>query len=545
MTTSRLRRFALAVIVLALLAGGLVLGHDHVSQPADAVLVATEVPAMPVTTPAGALTASWFCPGVRAPADGSSTGVVSVLNPSDSIVKATLTVVPSQGEPVARALEVKERSRLDVNLASVAAAPYAAALVEIVGSAGVVEQSETSASGGQSGPCSVGASPSWFFADGATTVDASYVLLAFNPFPDDAIVDFSFSTEEGTRTPQPLQGFVIPARSLRVIDVGSQVQRNTQVSLSAVARAGRFVLGRQQRYSGARKGLVASLATPSPGTAWWFPDVDKGAGSQQRFAIYNPGKVDQQVTLSLFPAAGAVVPDAVDPSAPTTSADTSTTAASPSTSAPATVPLVTDGAPIVATVSAGSSVIVDLAQNPAVPVGRYSASLTADGPGVVIEHVIDVTAAGQSGTSSMLGSRYTSESWLVVGSSSVGGADVVTIANATGAPNTITVATLGPAGSTPVTGFTSLVVPAAGLVQIDLVALAIAGKPLTVTGSTDLIVSRTTTATKVGLSVSLGIPSGHLTVPIGAATDDGTAGTGTDTATTEPSTTSESPTTSA
>ena len=76
------------------------------------------------------------------------------------------------------------------------------------------------------------------------------LLALFNPFPDDVIVDITFTTPEGVRSPPEFDGFVIPGQRVIAIDVGAVVSRHPQVSASIVARTGRLVVERLQSFDG-------------------------------------------------------------------------------------------------------------------------------------------------------------------------------------------------------------------------------------------------------------------------------------------------------
>src|SRR5262249_42165479 len=147
---------------------------------------------------------------------------------------------------------------------------------------------------------------------------------------DDAIVDVSFAADDGPRTPTALQGYVVKARTLRVIDVAATVQRDTLVSASVVARNGRVVVGRFQSLPYApRKGFVATLAESGGGSQWWFANGQKGDGVAERLVLYNPFDDDTSANVTIFPAdptKGAPVPLTYSvPSHQRVSVDVSTT----------------------------------------------------------------------------------------------------------------------------------------------------------------------------------------------------------------------------
>ena len=80
-------------------------------------------------------------------------------------------------------------------------AEWVSALVEINNGTAAVEHTVSGPLGADVAPCSPAGSDHWYFADGSTTVDARELLFLFNPFPEDAIVDLSFSTEDGRVAP--------------------------------------------------------------------------------------------------------------------------------------------------------------------------------------------------------------------------------------------------------------------------------------------------------------------------------------------------------
>ena len=140
----RVRRAMVLVVLVGAVVAGLVVDRHRPSSTAG-VFGTVALPLMPTASTGDALTASWFCPGAPAGDSGGPSGFVSILNPSDSPTRATLTVVPTEGEPVTKELALPERSRQEVRLADVVVAHYAAALVETVSSTVLVEQTSEAA----------------------------------------------------------------------------------------------------------------------------------------------------------------------------------------------------------------------------------------------------------------------------------------------------------------------------------------------------------------------------------------------------------------
>jgi hypothetical protein len=177
----------------------------------------------------------------------------------------------------------------------------AAATVE-AGSGGVtVEHEVESPVGRDVAPCASTASPTWYFAWGATSRDARELLVLFNPFPSDVVVDAVFSTEGGVREPLRWQGFTVPAHSVVGVDVGDDVTRREQVSAALRARSGRLVVDRLQIFDGTQEtaGVSVALGQTAPGHDWLFSHGRVGDGVGERIVLYNPGETAAEVEVSV------------------------------------------------------------------------------------------------------------------------------------------------------------------------------------------------------------------------------------------------------
>ncbi len=464
-------RRVLAVVVTALAAVGLVAVDRHHPSGAAAIYGTDTQPSMPEAAGSDALTSSWYCPGVPASAETGS-GVVSILNPSDSALSTTVTLVPSGGQPVVTQVMVPERSRKDLSVNQMAPGAYVAALVELLGSRAEVEQTVTTPAGYSVTPCSNAPSPVWYAADGRTTVNSHETLLVFNPFPDEAVVDLAFF-EGRERTPSNFKGLPIPALSLRVIPIDETVRRKDLVSVTATARTGRVVLGRVLTFAETdRSGLVAGLATPAGQKSWRFPNGRKGADASERIAIYNPTDVDAQVTVTLFPSDGSAkiitLPDVV---------------------------------------VSRSNKLIDLAVSAAVPEGDFSVVVSSD-QAVVAERVLDLVGA-RATTTGQFGSVLASPRWYVPVTAAAGGSTTVVISSVSAEPASVNVAVraIGPAGAVDVADLAKLVVPAGGTIKA-VVPAGVAGLPLVVDADAPVVVERLLIppGAQPGASASLGIP---------------------------------------
>ena len=307
-TRVRRTRRAPALVVLAalLVAGGVADRRIERSDGPDRTEISSQVP---LAAPASARSSAWYCPGApagSAVADGS----VVVANTGNRRLTGTVTVYPDKGESRRAPIAVGPNGRTSVRLGDVAPAAFASALVELDGGEAVAEVLVSGTLGESVSPCASSASSSWYFAEGVTTRDAAETLLALNPFPDDAVVDVVFSTEEGVVSPQALTGLLVRGQALTAINVGDFVQRREAVSATITARTGRLVVGRVQTFDGTigRKGISVGLGAAALGPVWYFPEGLVADGQSERFHIYNPSRAEAQVELSLALETGEAEP---------------------------------------------------------------------------------------------------------------------------------------------------------------------------------------------------------------------------------------------
>lgn len=307
--SDRVRRWPVVAVVAALLAAGAV--ADRVARPEPSNGVARLRTDQPSAAPADALSSSWFCAGATATAKGAADGSIWIANPGADEATGTVTFVPvvGSGDPKTVPIRVPGHSRRHLRHADAIDAPYAAAMVELDGGGVVVEHSVGGPLGEDVAPCASNASERWYVAEGSTARDATMLLALFNPFPEDAIADLAFATEEGKALPADFQGVVVPARGLVVVDVGQHVRRREHVAATVTTRAGRLVVDRIQfRNAAPVKGITLTLAAPSPGRTWWFPEGVKAPGVLESLHLYNPTETEAVVDVELTLDEGGVEP---------------------------------------------------------------------------------------------------------------------------------------------------------------------------------------------------------------------------------------------
>ena len=318
--TSGAQRWPLAVAAL-----GLVIGLAVADDGGDRPTAGSQMTAQQIASAAPGPDAEggvWYCAaGTSMPGEFADHSVI-VANPTPALVTAAVSVFPAtpmgsvspSAGPVQVDLAVPARSQASLRLAEVVESQYTAALVEIDSGSAVVEQRVQGPTGIDVAPCATRSSAAWHFAAGSTRRDARLIFTLFNPFPDRAVVTFTFSTDEGVREPQALRGVLVPARSLVVVNAADQVPRFSAVSTSITSIVGRIVAGRLQLFDGSEglEGLTAGPGIPKPQTQWVFPAGPADVGVAEHIVLYNPSDreaaADVSIRLDTADLSDALVP---------------------------------------------------------------------------------------------------------------------------------------------------------------------------------------------------------------------------------------------
>lgn len=477
-----------AAVAAVVAAGSAVDRRDGV-PPEAAAAGPTEV--APVAPAADALGSTWYC-AAGADDQGEDDDRVVVANLGSEPVDVVVTAIPgapfgtdTDAEPAAVELTVDPRSREDVSLADLVDAPFVSAVVEAGRGEVVVEHGlGLSSPDPDVAPCASSSSPTWYLAAAATTRDATAQLVLFNPFPDDAVVDITFVTPEGLRSPAAFSGFIVPGRRVSVVDVGEVVSRHPNVATSIVARAGRLVVERVQRFDGTdgAAGLAVTPAAPEPSPVWHVPDGLVADGVTEVVTIFNPtddpAEVDLEVDLD--PSTDASQPVSVEPFSQT--------------------------------IAPHGYAQIDVTADGRVPAGRGH-SLTArsqNGVGIVAERWIRTTApAARTGFAATLGSPVAATRWLSgVGGATPDQAEFLVLVNPAAegiARVSITAAT--PSQDLPIAGLEDVEVPAQGRIAIDLGQYLNRADLLLVVESSIPIVAERGIYPATGLTASILLPS--------------------------------------
>ena len=441
---------ALVVIVGLLVAGG-VLQHRQDDQASTRTVTVDVDHLMPVAAPAGAPSTTWYCAGGTATgtADGAAEHTVTVANTGTAAVQVVVTAFPSEGESRRRTFELPAGARRDTLLSELVTAPWAAALVEADGGGVAVEHRLRGVDGQAVAPCASTPGGRWYFPAGATRRGAREVLSVFNPFPDDAVVDLTFETDDGGRTPQPYQGLVVPGGKVLPVDITDVVTVRTEVASTVRVRSGRVVVDQVQIWNGEdgqARGLGLTLGAPEPATVWAFPggaQLVEGSDVNESYVLFNPG--DRPAT--------ALVQVHVDDEATRGGVE-----------------------PYEVTVRPRQYTIVSLTQDRRVPigVGRWTEVFVSDGPPIVAERVVQAKgSAPERGVSYALGSPLQATRWLVAAAGGPATADTrVTVVNPSATePASVTISAVRGGDRGPVEGFSGRTLPPGGQATLDAGAL--------------------------------------------------------------------------
>ena len=482
------RSLALVLAVLLPLGLGLVAATSDGPVPVPPTFAALGEPTLPFVPKQGFLSATWFCAGAPV-ADGGNGGDVIVVNPSEGPLAGTYTVFSDTDgtSPVVGSFEVPARGTWSLAMEEVqTATAFMSAMVEISGGGGYVEQRADHEDGAAVSPCSNSTSDVWHFADGYTLNDSVESLVITNPYPDDAIIDIQAFRPgaNGSFESPSLQGVAVRGQSVLVID--SQTQRlpkeESVLALSVVARSGRVVVARSQRYVVERVGFTNTLGSPSVSPEWYFAAGENSDDIYfERYTIFNPGDADVTVSATVLGV------NADDPEFVNVREDF---------------------------VEAGSVVTFTMSDWERLPTGAHHLEFsTESGDGVVIERAL-TRRAGDSGfvTTVTFGAPQSFGGfyrWSMAVGTDLAVDGVLVVANRDGFDGTVTVKALGPGGEVEIPGLEAVPLPAGGSVSIAIPQLEAAlGVPLVVESTNRIVVERAVPrSTELnGRSASLALP---------------------------------------
>ena len=442
-----LRRILGTCLVLASIGALIYVESRRPVVPEGASIAYSELDAFAQVPMRARISTSWFCPGVAA-GDGVDSGRVVIANPTDVDITAAVTLL-SDGNPEQQVVIVPARSRNSVDLLRGRTKGVVVPIVEVIGSHGIVEQQLEFAAGDTTSLCVTATSSSWFFADGFTLEGSRERLILANPFPESAVVNMSFSTADGQRRPTALQGFIMPARSVKSFDMSKEGANEEQLlAIEVRATTGKIIASRAQHYlGGGRLGYSTTLGTPLARNKWWFAGGQTAANTIEKLVLYNPA--EQEITVDavfLHQELNATVDSA------------------------GSVPPI-GAASIV--VPAGEVVSLNTELAASLPKGAHGIVLsTANGVGFVAEHAISKRTKTSAFTALTQGTPdgLTSRVWWIPTGVTPDSRDALSILNTTSEAGSFSIVGIGPGGEFPLTGLTDVPLLPAGVMNVSFPA---------------------------------------------------------------------------
>ena len=307
--TNSTRRAPVIVVVTIAIAAAFVVGPPTVqlarsrSKPA--------VNSAPAVLASGSVRSSaWYCAmaapdGHSAPGDG-----IIVSNFTSEIVPSDVTAI-SRGIVVGRKhIDVVGHGSARVALRELTRDRDAAIVVEAFAAGIVVEHTASSGPASAATPCATESNSRWTFAAGTTRRGSTESIAIANPFGQNAIVDISLVTSQGSVSPDSMQSLEIGARSRVAVNINGGADQREVVAVEIVARgAARVVaelaLGSPQPTiaPGARRAvrvvgeLSLMVGSPTGSKQWHLVDVDGSRLLQHRVVVFNPTDAPLPVSL--------------------------------------------------------------------------------------------------------------------------------------------------------------------------------------------------------------------------------------------------------
>jgi hypothetical protein len=457
------RRLPALVLVLVSLAA-LVLAVRNPIEPEAPTFSVSASGWMPQAPPATGLTETWFCPGVPATGVDGVEGAIVIADRLGEQLVGTILVINDQQQTQRLELKVDAWSSATVDLDATLPSTMVGAVIEIEGGGAVVEQQAFHPSGNSVAPCSNATSDTWYLADGFTVDGSLDQIVITNPYEQTVVVNLEFATRDGSRRPTSYRGLTVPAKSIRVVDLGAPgagAQSEPILAVTVEASRGRVVVGRSQRFlGGGRLGTQVTLASPVLRDQWWFVDGDKGPGVSERFSIYNPTADQVEVDVIFL---GITTPITVDPIV-----------------VPPREVVTFDPGPL-----------ADL------PEGRHAtvlATSTAE-PSIVVERAITRTVGDDVATAVIAGATprqdlYVATTWYLAAGPTAPTSEALIVYNADNSEGVVSVLAVGTSGAVPVAGLEDVPLPPASFVVIDLTDPIVLGRQLVVESSTRVFVER-------------------------------------------------------
>ena len=365
---------------------------------------------VPAASPDEALSSTFYCAAGTATgvATGESAGfaeqTVVISNASSIESSGTITAYTESGPTALKAVAIGAHSQTSVRMSDVIKAPWASVVVEVSGGGITVVHELRGPAGRSISACASSPSSKWYFPSGTTRAGARNFLALFNPFPGEATLDIAFDTEDGARTPQQLQGMVVPGGRVVMVDVSAIVTLRERVATTIDVRIGRVIAEQIQSADGratSEQGLTSVLGATTVAPLWTFPVATAASTTAREIvSVINTAEFDTEVQVEIL----------LDDPATNGSVE-----------------------PFLLQVASGRSAQIDLGSDPRIPkaVGRWLIVRSTNDAPIVAGRSIGAARSGSSGGLAFsMGVPVLATSWLgTVASISEVSSTLIAVAN--------------------------------------------------------------------------------------------------------------------
>jgi hypothetical protein len=464
-----LRRL-LGICVVGVMFGAVIV-IDRQNDPIDIGATSALVPlaGFPQAVSGSRISTSWFCPGAAA-GDGITGAFVVIANPSDGDIVASLRLLSGTDGPIEN-VTVGPRAQKRIDVLRGKTVGVVAPIVEIIGSYGSVEQELLYAAGDVTAQCVSQTSSRWYFADGFTLEGTTQRLVLINPFPESAVINVSYTTRDGKRTPSALQGLIVAPRSVKSISLADSGAANeSRIAVEVIATTGQIIASRTQHYlGGGRLGYSTTVGVPEALGEWWFVSGRTGEMVTEELVVFNPTDVDAQVNVAFF---GEGITNGI--------------------------PIDALGGPAlpsqVVEIPAGGVMGIRTDNIADLPKGDHAMVVsTLNDARVVVEHVLSQRTSSSTFTAVTNGipSGLLTSKWRIPTGIAKGARNALSVLNVTAVDGTYTVFTIGPGGKVGLPGLIDVPLPAASLTFLDVPEGASDGEVI-IEATMDIAVQRRT-----------------------------------------------------
>ena len=236
---------------------------------------------------------------------------IAIANASAATNEVQVTFFRQGQAPVRKNVTLAGKTRLMLNTATVAGMADAAFGVEIAGNEAVSADRTTFWDlGGREAHSehAVESSPTWYFAEGATTGRFSLFYLLTNPSSQPANATVTFLRQVG---PPIVKQVVIPGYARVTIPVNTADPGLASADLGGIVAADRPIVAERSMYLSSPTKIweagSGGTGVTAPANRWFFGEGATGSFFDAWILLSNPGSTDSIVTVRYVADSGADV----------------------------------------------------------------------------------------------------------------------------------------------------------------------------------------------------------------------------------------------